>query len=922
MATENVVIKFRADGTRVVQRDIKKIGTSSQKAAASANFLKRALAFVGVAAAVRGLTRTLAKFEQTMSTVKAITQATETQFKQLRDRAKELGATTRFSASQAGEGLVELSRAGFQVAEAIGAVDDTLRLAQAGNLDLATAAKITAGAIRGFRVEVDQAGRFTDVLALTANSSATDVTELGEAMKFVAPAAASLKVPFETASAALGVLADNQLRGTLGGTGLRKVLSTLAKGGKPLQQALKASGQTLADVDVETVGLASALKALEKASIDTGDAFTIFGDRGQPAFDILVNNIPKIEEFDTKLQGAAGTAQRIADVMDDNLNGALLAAKSAFEAVILAIGELGATSVLTRFFRDLADGLRFAATNARQFGEFALGASLIPALFATVAAVKALTIAVATNPIGVLLVGLSAGIGLLVAFRDEIIVSGDGITTLADIAIPAFEEIKKALAAVANTVLSLFPLASNEIDKTFNPSQIEEFIRLAAQAFDALNGIAAGIAAAGFLVFDNFSQSVRLVFEKTVNIVITIINAMLLEFTAGINNIRAELEQASRLIPGIAANFDALDILQLDKVDIGPQAAALGKSLDEAMAQGINNSSAATDAIDRIFAAGKSAAKQRGTAEGFAAAASAQEQFRTGAPAPAAGVPGAGDASSGGSTAGAAAQTLVVEQETNGVLEARTSIMAQLNADETERVTNTTALNQLLAENKITQEQFNELAAELPTNIEASATAMDGFAESIKRVDTSAKALGASIGAALTQAVGQASAALAEFAVNGLRDTDSLKEAFSSLLKSLAKQIIQVIIQTLILKAIQASLGGAPTGAQAGGAVGGINTTDFSNVAQAGGQVGGLRRFQAGGSPGSREPVLVGEQGPEIFVPTRRGNIIPNSQMESQPVNVQVVNVRDPNEIPEALDSPESQEKIINIIRNNRRAID
>lgn len=909
MATERIIIQFRADGTRVVQRDIKKIGDRAKKAGTSAQFLKRALTFVGIAAAVRGLTRTLAGFEQTMSTVRAITEATDDQFASLRDRAKELGATTRFSAAQAGEGLVELSRAGFLVVEAIETVDDTLRLAQAGNLDLATAAKITAGAIRGFRVEVDQAGRFVDVLALTANSSATDVTELGEAMKFVAPAAASLKVPFETAAAALGVLADNQLRGTLGGTGLRKVLSTLAKGGKPLVAALKASGQTLADVDVQTVGLTKALGALEKANISTGDAFKIFGDRGQPAFDVLVNNIPKLAEFDLKLQDAAGTAQRIADVMDDNLNGALLQVKSAFEAVILAVGELGATSILTKLFRQLADVLRFVAANIEKVAKVAIGALFIPAVLAAIAVVKSLTLALLANPFTLFITVLSTITALLVSFRNEIKVSGDGITTLGDIAVPVFDAIKRGIQAVTDFIFGTVPAAGKEMEDAFTPTFIETFVRGVAKSIDFILGLAQAASNAIIFIYDNFGAVVEIGFKRSVNTVIDLINTMVRFFVRQLDFITLQLNEVAIRF-GKSFSFTAP---QIPNIKLPENAERIGGELNAIIARGFSDRTAFTDAVDRIFLEGIDNARDRIEALEATARASAkrafglldelQERFRSGPQAP--------DPATGAAPAAAPevptptdpGTDLAAETQKNAILSARKSILGDIMASQIERTANTEALNSLLAEEKITQEQFNQLVEELPTNIEKSSTAMDGFAESIKRVDTSAKALGNSIGNLVVGAIGSASDALAEFAVTGFQNTEDLKKAFSDLLRQLAKDVIKLIIQTLILKAIQAGLGGgaAPT--------------------RAGGPIGQLRTFQAGGSPASREPVLVGEGGPEIFVPTRRGNVIPNSQVPAPVVNVQVVNVRDPDEIPEALDTPEAEEQILNIIRKNPRVI-
>ena len=144
MATERLIIVVDEKGARVVKRRIQDIGKAAGQAATGAQLLKRALAGIGIALVLRASIRLLAQFEQAMSTVKAVTGATTAEFEALTARARELGAVTRFTALDAAEGLVFLARAGFEVDEALASVGDTLLLAQAGGLDLASAADIAA----------------------------------------------------------------------------------------------------------------------------------------------------------------------------------------------------------------------------------------------------------------------------------------------------------------------------------------------------------------------------------------------------------------------------------------------------------------------------------------------------------------------------------------------------------------------------------------------------------------------------------------------------------------------------------------------------------------------------------------------------------------------------------------------------------
>lgn len=300
--------------------------------------------------------RNIARFEEAMAVVRAVTKATGDEFVTLTDRAQQLGISTRFSATQAADAMVLLARAGFSVDETMESVAQTLLLAQAGSLGMAEAADITASALRGFGLETSETARITDVLTAAANRSNTNVSQLGQALKFVAPIAKGLGQTIEITTAALGALSDAGLKGTLAGTGLRRVLAELASPGRELADILRNAGLIAEDVDPQIAGLTNALEALKIAGFDTGDALEVFGQRGGPAFAVLVDNIPKVREMEIALLAAGGEAKDVADIMDDTLNGALFRLKSAFEGLNLAIGEAFASAI----FRTIIEGITIA----------------------------------------------------------------------------------------------------------------------------------------------------------------------------------------------------------------------------------------------------------------------------------------------------------------------------------------------------------------------------------------------------------------------------------------------------------------------------------------------------------------------------------------------------------------------------------
>lgn len=371
--------------------------------------------------------RIVADFSQELSTVRAVTGATEQEFARLSATAQELGSTTRFSATQAAEGLTFLARAGFSAEEAIDTIDDTLNLAQAGALDLGRAADIASNVLTAFRLDTAEAARVVDVLALAANSANTDVNQLGDAMRFVAPVAAGLGVDLETATAAVGALSDAGLQASMAGTGLRRVLTELESPAARTREILASLGVSTEEVRISQVGLVDALEALARSGIDTGLALELFGDRGGPAFEVLRTAIPRIRDLTVALDNSEGTAESVARIMDDNLNGALLSVRSAFEGLVLAIGQSGATGALRDVLEAVADGLRFLTENAGtlvNIGEtlaIVLGVRLanqvVPALTARFIELGS---SIRRNPLGAIATVATVASAALFAFSEEI----------------------------------------------------------------------------------------------------------------------------------------------------------------------------------------------------------------------------------------------------------------------------------------------------------------------------------------------------------------------------------------------------------------------------------------------------------------------------------------------------------------------
>lgn len=352
-------------GTATAKRELGKVTKESTKLGQS---LRRAFGLIGGALLIRSSIGILASFSQEMSTVGAVSNATADELRVLEERALSLGKTTRFTATEAAQGLTELARAGLSVDEANKSIGTSLTLAQAGGVSIADAAAITTTALKVFNIAAGDSERVADTLVIAANSAKTNVNELGQAFTFVAANANDLNVSMEDTTAALGVLAEGGLTATRGGTALRSILLGLAAPTREAEEALDAAGLSLADVDIQARGLIPVLTTLSEKQLDSGAKAAIFGKRFSAASSILFNNLDKFDQITGKFKELGGEAKRVADAMDDNLNGALLRAKSAFQGLILSIGQSGGLETLTTLANSTAVAFNFLGDNVEALG--------------------------------------------------------------------------------------------------------------------------------------------------------------------------------------------------------------------------------------------------------------------------------------------------------------------------------------------------------------------------------------------------------------------------------------------------------------------------------------------------------------------------------------------------------------------------
>ena len=298
----------------------------------------------GVGKAAGYVVDTGISFTDTMAEVKAISGATEEQFGDLEAKAKEMGATTKFTATEAGEAFKYMGMAGWKSEEMIAGIDGVMNLAAASGEDLGRTSDIVTDALTAFGLTANDAGHFADVLAAASVNANTNVSMLGESFKYAAPVAGALGMSAEDTSIALGLMANAGIKSSQAGTSLRAGLTNLAKPTKQMQAYMDKYNIALEKNDDGTISLRKTMVSLREKmgnlseSEQAAAASAIFGKNAMSGWLAIVNASDK--DFNT-LTGAIdecdGVAKDMADTMQDTLGGQMTILQSGIEGFALSI---------------------------------------------------------------------------------------------------------------------------------------------------------------------------------------------------------------------------------------------------------------------------------------------------------------------------------------------------------------------------------------------------------------------------------------------------------------------------------------------------------------------------------------------------------------------------------------------------------
>ena len=326
---------------------------------AAKNPIAQGATFLGVSAGLADTVNTYKGFESMMSQVQAISGATGKEFDDLTAKAQEMGATTKFTATEAAQAFNYMAMAGWKPEQMTAGISGIMSLAAASGEDLASTSDIVTDALTAFGLKAKDAGHFSDVLAKASASSNTNVGMLGESFKYVAPVAGAMKYSVEDTSLALGLMANSSIKGSMAGTALKTSLANMAAPTNSMAEAMDKYGISLTDSsgNMKTLkgvmdNLRSSLGGLSETE-QTAAASTIFGKEAMSGMLAIINASEQdYNDLSNAIGNSKDAAQDMADTMLDNLAGSMTLMQSAVEGAQNSFGQR-----LTPYVRGFVDSI-------------------------------------------------------------------------------------------------------------------------------------------------------------------------------------------------------------------------------------------------------------------------------------------------------------------------------------------------------------------------------------------------------------------------------------------------------------------------------------------------------------------------------------------------------------------------------------
>ena len=304
--------------------------------------LSTGIAGLGVAAV-----KTTADFDSEMSKVSAISGATGTDLDKLRGKAREMGAKTKFSASEAAQGMQYMAMAGWKTQDMMDGLEGIMNLAAASGEDLASTSDIVTDALTAFGLSAKDSSHFSDVLAAASSNANTNVSMMGETFKYAAPVLGSLGYTAEDAALAIGLMANAGIKSSQAGTSLRGAITNLAKPTDTVAAAMDKYGISLTDSSGKMLSLRELMEQLRQKLGGLSEAeqaqaaAALFGKNAMSGMLAIINGSDKdFEKLAGAIDNCDGSSEKMANTMNDNLQGQITILMSQLQELAISFGEI------------------------------------------------------------------------------------------------------------------------------------------------------------------------------------------------------------------------------------------------------------------------------------------------------------------------------------------------------------------------------------------------------------------------------------------------------------------------------------------------------------------------------------------------------------------------------------------------------
>lgn len=301
---------------------------------------------ISAGAGIADTVQTYADFEAAMSEVKAISGATSEEFAQLTEKANQMGAVTKFTASESAEAFKYMAQAGWDAKEMMDGIEGLMSLAAASGENLGTTSDIVTDALTAFGMSAKESGRFADVMAMAANATNTDVAKMGDTFKYVAPVAGALGYSIEDTAVAIGLMANNGIKASQAGTSLRSLLTNLTHPVGQAEDAINDLGISITNADGSVKPLSQTLQELRSKFSALSEAeraqyaAMLAGQEGMSGLLAIVNASDQdFADLTEQINNSSGAAQEMADIMMDNLSGKFELFTGALDSMKMSLGE-------------------------------------------------------------------------------------------------------------------------------------------------------------------------------------------------------------------------------------------------------------------------------------------------------------------------------------------------------------------------------------------------------------------------------------------------------------------------------------------------------------------------------------------------------------------------------------------------------